>query len=183
MARIDGRRIVWAINRQFLLHGAGLWIGVIGGGILLTLGITLSLSQMRLREARTLLTGPASSSEPLAIVPTTTSKPSSLPQADARFDSTRRMLGVLRKGGLEPVQIKFKYERSEDSGLYRQVADFSVQAPWKVVGETLQSLQTTDRAVYISKLRLTRESIEQETVEAEVQLSHVFLDRQAEPAR
>ena len=183
MARIDGRRIVWAVNRQFLLHGAGLWIGVIGGGILLALGIMLLLSQIRLREARALLIVPSGSSEPLAIAPTAKSKLSSLPQADTRFDSTRRMLGVLNKGGLEPAQIKFKYERSEDAGLYRQVADFSVQAPWKVVGETLQSLQTTDRAVYISKLRLTRESIEQETVEAEIQLSHVFLDRQAEPTR
>lgn len=182
MARIDGRRIVWAVNRQFLLHGAGLWMGVMGGGILLALGITIALSQMRLREARALLVAPAGSSEPLAIESTTASKRPSLPQADARFGSTRKMLGVLEKGGLEPAQIKFKYERSEEAGLYRQVADFSVQAPWKMVGKTLQSLQTTDRAVYISKLRLSRESVEQETVEAEVQLSHVFLDRQAESA-
>ena len=183
MARIDGRRIVWAINRHFLLRGASLWIGLIGGSILLALSITLLLSQIRLREARSLLAAPVGSSEPHTIASTIASKRSPLPQMNERFGRTRKMLGALEKGGLETAQIKFKYERSEEAGLYRQIADFSVQAPWKDIGKTLQSLQAADRAVYISKLRLSRESIDQETVEAEIQLSHVFADHQVESVK
>lgn len=178
------KRLVWTINRWFLMRGQTLWVALLGSGVLLLLVAMLLLSLVRLEQtARALQQHPAVSAVSANAAASEGPEPTPFPTMDERFNKTRQILAVLSRSGLQPAQIKFKYERSEDAALFRQIADFSVVASWKDVGEMLKRLQATDRAVYISRLRLARESTGHEAITAEIQLAVVFVDRDQESSR
>ena len=184
MARIEMKRLVWMINRWFLMRGPTMGIALLGSGVLGLLLVMLSLSLLRLEHTgHSLQEYPAEIGFKKAPAAAEGSELTQFPTMEERFKKTRQILAVLSKSGLQPAQIKFKYERSEDAALFRQIADFSVVASWKDVGEMLKRLQATDRAVYISKLRLARDSTEHQAITAEIQLAVVLADRDQESSR
>ena len=169
------KRLIWIADRAFRRHSALLL--VLGVGLLIVLALSLSLrsassslgrkdfevaQQLKALRQSNMPSGPARS-EPLSV-----------PGMKQRFDITRRILATLDKAGLQPERIRFKFEAEADAGLTRQLVVFSIEAPWSEIGRGLNLLQATDRSIYISKLRIARESAESGSVVADVQLSVVF---------
>jgi len=178
MGRMNHKRMLWTLNRAYLRHGALVWVSAAGIAIMLLLSVLTVAAALRLvqievdQKARVdeLRGTPAS----VPVGDEASALP--LPQASRRFDITRRILTSLQKTGFEPEQIRFKFEAAGEAGLTRQIAVFSVKARWDDVARLLAQLQRSDRAIYISKLRVARENAEDELVVAEIQIAVALLD-------
>lgn len=170
-------RLIWTANRWVLTKGPVAWIGLVGGAIALIMGIAVMLSLARLSRAEQALAEQIKeASAPRSASTEQRSLAPPFPKVEQRFDVTARILAAISESELEPEQIQFKFETSQDAGFTRQIAVFTLQAEWDQLSRALQLLQAADRSIYISRLRLVRESASQATVSAEVQLAVAFLD-------
>lgn len=178
------RRLLWTANRWLLTKGPTVWISLVGGVIALSMVIAVMLSLARLARAEHALAAhieqtatplPPQSGQQTPELP--------LPMVEYRFDVTGRILAAISESELDPELIQFKFETSEDARLTRQTAVFTLQAEWAQLSRALHLLQAADRSVYISRLRLVRETADQAVVSAEVQLSVAFMDPSLGPAR
>jgi hypothetical protein len=77
------------------------------------------------------------------------------------------------------VQIRFKFEHVAEAGVTRQVAVFTVRTRWDEVARLLARLQAADRSIYIARLRVARESVDDVMVDADIQLAVALLDDNA----
>jgi len=174
------RRLVWWLMRLRLRHGLLAWAALAAWVGVVVLGVGTVLSAVRLHGAGRDLSAQATAlTRAPAAASSTTAPKSPLPSATERFDTTRRMLESLQGSGFSPEQIRFKFEADRDAGLSRQVAVFTVKAPWSQVAKLLAELQTLDRSVYIAKLRIARDSAGSELVAVDVQLALAWLDESA----
>nr|WP_199038763.1 hypothetical protein [Dyella sp. ASV24] len=171
-------RLVWWLMRLRVRHGLLAWAALATWMVVVVLGVATMLSAVRLHAAGRELSAQATALAGAPAVTTSSAAPtkSLLPAATERFDTTRRMLESLQGTGFAPEQIRFKFEADRDAGLTRQVAVFTVKAPWSDVAKLLAQLQTLDRSVYIAKLRIVRESAGSELVAVDVQLALAWLD-------
>jgi hypothetical protein len=179
MERVDIRRLIWWGHRTYLRHGAVMVVALIGGVLLLVLLAAMAWSHMHLaRVERELHRGveilrarpiPQGRREKVQALP--------LPAITQRFAITRRIISVLKDTGLQPERMRFKFETIQDAGLTRQVAVFTLKARWDEIAAALARLQATERSLYISRLRLSRENLDDEQVSAEVQLAVALVDR------
>lgn len=178
MDGLNFKRLAWALNREYLRRGVAAWIGLSGAVLVLTLLASLGWSRLRLERAGDALaaTVGALRADRGTAVPKAQAEALPLPAVDRRFDITQRILAALKKAGFEPEQIRFKFETADDAGLTRQIAVFTLKAPWNEVARALSQLQNADRAIYISKLRVARESVDNELVAAEIQLAVALVD-------
>lgn len=172
MVQMISRRAVWSLNRLYLRHGTLAAVGAmaVAGVLALLLGVILAAYQLAVADSE--LTGrgqPVTS--PAAPVAPRERQQLPVPIAALRFDVTRRILTVLQDTQLAPERIRFKFENAGDAGLTRQIATFTVKAAWSDIADMLAQLQATDRAVYIARLRVFRESADDELLTAEVQLA------------
>lgn len=172
------RRLTWWLMRVRLRHGLLAWAALAAWVCVVVLGFTTTVSAVRLHGAgRDLSSQAAALSHGPAAAGSSVAPPKSpLPSAGERFDTTRRMLESLQGSGFSPEQIRFKFEVDRDAGLSRQVAVFTVRAPWSDVAKLLAQLQTLDRSVYIAKLRIVRDSAGSELVAVDVQLALAWLE-------
>lgn len=173
MARLDFRRLVWALHRGFLRHGIAFGLALAGATAVLALSIAVGGTWWRLRQAEAAQTAQlgelhaaanqTTPNAPAAVLP--------LPDAKQRFELTRRILSGLEEAGFTPEQIRFKFEDVSDAGLLRQTAVFELKARWEEIAQALAELQATDRSLYIAKLRLERETPDDALVVAEIQIT------------
>lgn len=172
MERVNPRRLAWAAQRAWLRHGpvvvvpvlavaalAALLLGVLGTAIRAD-GVERDIAA-RLRQP------PAASSA----IPRAKARVVPLPPLADRFDINRKVLEALEGAGFEPERIRFKFETIEDAGLTRQVASFTLKAPWERIAGVLATLQASERSLYIARLRLKRESPTDAELSAEIQLA------------
>lgn len=117
------------------------------------------------REAHTGTQRPAS---------TTTSDPApAFPVASERHAINRRILDTLRRGNFHPEQVRFRFEDVPDASATREVAVFTVSSAWSDLAHLLESMQGLDRSMYISRLRVSRNTSADEQVTAEIQVAFV----------
>lgn len=178
MGAVNVKRLAWALNRGFLRHGAALGIGLLGMAWVLGLLAAMGWSWLRLDRVNDALAAQASKMRAARDIAPLRKEGQSvpLPVISERFVITRRILTALKKASFEPEQIRFKFENAGDAGLTRQIAVFTLKAPWSDVAKALAQLQAADRAIYISKLRLARETPDDELVTAEIQLAVALVD-------
>jgi hypothetical protein len=178
MDRLDFRRVVWWLHRIYLRHGAATVVALFGGAVLLALLAATAWSSLRLASAERELEqrvealraapAPQLRREKVQALP--------LPAMEQRFAITRRIIATLRETGLEPERMRFKFETIQDAGLTRQVTVFTLKARWSEIAAALARLQATERSLYISRLRLSRENPGDDLVAAEVQLAVALVD-------
>lgn len=181
MDGLNLKRLSWALNRAYLRRGIAVWVGLFGAVLVLALLASLGWSRLRLERAGDALAarvGELRVERGVTAVPHPNEQVETLPLpvVGQRFDITRRILAVLEKTGFAPEQIRFKFERAGDAGLTRQIAVFTLKARWSEIAAALSKLQAADRSVYISKLRVARESADDELVAAEIQLAVALVD-------
>jgi hypothetical protein len=172
MERLNAKRLLWTLDRNLLIHGAVIWVGLIGAVVVVGLSIALLMSFIALKRADGQLAEEFAALR-LARAPTVSVRAQTLPMPvmAQRFEITRRILATLDKAGFQPERIRFKFEDVVDAKLTRQSVVFTLTAPWSQVSHGLMLLQSTDRAIYISKLHVTRDSVDDESVTADVQLA------------
>ena len=170
-------RLIWTIDRAFRRHGAQLWVAVIGVLVILALSISLRAASSELKSnEQEVADAIAALRKPRSVGTREASGSLKLPAFDQRFEVTRRIISTLKKSGMEPERIRFKFENEEDARLTRQIVSFSLDAPWTEVGQSLNQLQAADRSIYISRLRVSRTSADNDRVVAEIQLAVAFSD-------
>lgn len=173
MVQVIVKRAVWSANRLYLRHGVVAVVAALAVVGVLVIFLGVIAAAFRLAQADMELIGRG---EPL-VSPTARVAISEgrqqlpLPVAALRFEVTRRILTVLQDAQLSPERIRFKFENAGDAALTRQIATFTVKASWSEIADMLARLQATDRAVYIAKLRVFRESPDDQLLTAEVQLA------------
>lgn len=171
MERLNGARMRWAVERAWNLHGPTPFVTLALAAIVLLLCGWAVVSSMRIGDLEQALEQSRRATRPVRTL-RAPSQDAALPLPDAsrRFELTARILSTLRARGLEPKQIRFKFDDAADAGLQRQIAVFTLEAPWRDVADALVQLQATDRAVYLARLRVTRHDVSDPNVSAEVQL-------------
>ena len=178
MEAMSMQRLAWWANRLYLRHGAATLIALAGLVVLLLLAAATAWSQVRLTRAEQdlaqqverlrSLSQPRVHREKVAALP--------LPAISERFDLNQRIIATLKTTGLEPERIRFKFEPVQDAGLTRQIAVFTLKARWSEIAAVLDRLQSVDRSLYLSRLRVSRETASDEQVSAEVQLAVAMVD-------
>ena len=175
MERLTAKRLIWTLDRSQLKYGAIVWVGLIGVVVVAALSISLMLSFVALKQTdRRLAEEFAALRQARTPVATVQAQALPMPVMAQRFAITRRILETLEKAGFEPERIRFKFEDVVDAKLTRQSVVFTLTAPWNQVSHGLALLQSTDRAIYISKLHVARDSVDNEMVTADVQLAVAF---------
>jgi hypothetical protein len=183
MERLNPARAVWTLQRAYLRHGPGLLAAALGlvavavvASMLVTSAVRLKRLGDALAQARTAGAVPAPAPRPLAA---DTPQVLPLPGAARRFEITGKVLETLEKSGFEPEQIRFRFEHADDAGVTRQVAVFAVATRWDEIARLLARLEAVDRAVYIARLHVTRDSAGDPRVTAEIQLAVALRDEAA----
>jgi hypothetical protein len=178
MGRVDASRLVWWFHRVYLRNGAATLIALSGGALLAVLLAATASSHLRLVRVERELAQRVQSlrSRPVPQVRREKVQVLPLPPMAERFAITRKVIATLAQAHLEPERIRFKFEAIQDAGLTRQVAVFTLKARWSEIAAGLARLQATERSLYISRLRLSRESLGDDLVSAEVQLAVAMVD-------
>lgn len=173
MDRVNLRRITWALHRSHLRYGALMWASMAVGLIVVALVVGVVTSTMRLskieHDLATVRKGLAQTGK-VTVMAIDEGGSLPLPAEDRRFEITQRVLEELQKGSLPTPQIRFKFESVAETGVIREVAVFSVRASWEDIADLLARLQATDRAVYIARLKVSRDNAEDAVVDADIQL-------------
>ena len=173
MDRMNLQRLAWMGQRAWLRHGPVLVVAVAVAlaAVAMLLGIVRSQYRvagvdreiaMQLQQAR---------SRPVVGMARAKTRVLPLPPLSSRFGITRNVLDALEGAGFEPERIRFKFETIQDAGLTRQVVAFTLEAPWERIAGLLATLQASERSLYISRLRLARETPDDVQVTAEIQLA------------
>ncbi|HEY1137602.1 MAG TPA: hypothetical protein VGE64_08945 [Xanthomonadaceae bacterium] len=173
MDRMILKRLSWTVHIAWMRHG------VMGGLALSALLIVLAMlldvgnAYRRVRSLESEVSAKTVASLPRK----TAGAPSDalletpvFPIITARSNINGKILDILDRMEGGPEQVRFKYEASPEAGLARQVVVFNLKATWREIAALLDKLQRVDRSVFISRLKITRESIEEDVVEAEIQL-------------
>ena len=182
MDQLTFRRIVWALHRGHLRHGAWMWVGMAVALALIGLTASVAASALRLQQVDTELAAARASAlhaAPVQVRVVDGREPLPLPSAARRFEITQRILEQLQDQDFAPEQIRFKFEQVAEAGVTRQVAVFTVRTRWNQIAQLLSRLQALDRSIYIAKLRVARESADDAMVDADIQLAVALLDEGA----
>lgn len=172
MERLNAKRLLWMLDRNLLMHGAVVWVGLIGAVVVAGLSIALLVSFLAMKQAdRQLAEEFVALRQARAPIASARAQALPMPVMAQRFEITRRILATLEKAGFEPERIRFKFEDVVDAKLTQQSVVFTLAAPWSQISHGLALLQSTDRAIYISKLHVARDSVDDEMVTADVQLA------------
>ncbi|MBU8975700.1 hypothetical protein JI752_006055 [Lysobacter sp. MMG2] len=173
MGAVDPRKLVWALNRGYLRHGAVFVLAVAGAVVALGLMLSLALDALRLHRTEQALSArlEALRAAPQAIAQQAPDDALPLPELSQRFHINRRILDALSSAAVAPEQIRFKFENVDDAGFVRQTAVFTLKAPWSEIAKALAALQASDRSLYIARLRLEREQPGDPLVTAELQVA------------
>lgn len=179
MDRLNPARVLWTLQRAYLRHGPVLLAAVLGLLAVVLVASTLFATAVRLHRlgtalAQTRTVGAAPAPAPLP--PTTDAVALPLPGEARRFEITRKVLQTLEDTGFAPEQIRFRFEHADDAGVTRQVAVFAVDTRWDDIARLLARLEAVDRAVYIARLHITRDSASDARVTAEIQLAVALRD-------
>lgn len=181
MERMNPRRIVWMLHRLHLRHGPLVWVAAALMVVALAAGATTLHQAIQVRSLRAEWKRVRALPAPPIADATSVAKPHAsgphlpLPDYARRFDVTDSMLEAIRAQGLDPDRIRFRFEPHADAGITRQVATFSVRARWPDVAGVLQKLQASRRDLYVSGLRIARESPEAETVTADIRIAAAYM--------
>lgn len=174
------RRIAWACERAYLRHGVVVPVLAIGCLVLVVLLVEIGWSYQRIMNAEQEIDYrsrqvhlDARPDEPRAKIQ---ALPLPLPALSRRFVINQRVIAALRTVGFEPERIRFKFDVLQDAGLTRQVASFTLTGRWDEVAKGLSALQAADRSLYIARLRLSRQSLLDDQVSAEIQLAVALVD-------
>lgn len=180
MERLSPARVLWTLQRAYLRQGPALLAAVLGLLAVVVVASMLVASAVRLHRLGTALAqkravGVAPMPEPL---PPTANAAGALPLPGEarRFEITRKVLQTLGDTGFAPEQIRFRFEHADDAGVTRQVAVFAVDTRWDDIARLLARLEAVDRAVYIARLHITRDSASDARVTAEIQLAVALRD-------
>jgi hypothetical protein len=180
MERLNQARLMWAFHRAYLRCGPALPAIVLGLGAMLALAVMLAASALRLHRLEGRLAhAPAAAStivEPQSAPVSAAPVALPLPSETRRFEITRKVLQTLEDDGFAPPQIRFRFEHAGDAGVTRQIAVFAVDTDWSDVARLLADLQAVDRAVYIARLKVVRDTVADARVTAEIQLAVAWRD-------
>jgi hypothetical protein len=182
MDRLTLRRILWTLHRGHLRHGALMWACLAVAMVVLGLVASVAVTALRLQRVDTDLAAARASAlhgAPVEVAVADGREPLPLPSAARRFEITRRILEELQDKDFAPEQIRFKFEHVAEAGVTRQVAVFTVRTRWDEVARLLARLQAADRSIYIARLRVARESVDDVMVDADIQLAVALLDDNA----
>ncbi|MCD9026846.1 hypothetical protein LDO26_01265 [Luteimonas sp. BDR2-5] len=176
MDRLDPRRLVWTVNRWFLLRGAVAWIVAVGAATLLLVLLLLAASLRQYNVLKSQLESPGiqvnevgEQDSPAAPLP--------FPSYGQRFDVTARALEAFRIEESLAGKITFAYDSSEDARLVRQTATMNIDSQWHEVGALLDRAQMAIPTAYISRLHIAREAEHDALIEAEIKFTLVYRDR------
>ncbi|NZA25160.1 hypothetical protein H0E84_02085 [Luteimonas sp. SJ-92] len=179
MGRIDSRPLVWALHRGYLRRGAAfvLCLLVASAAVLTALLAGAAWWQLKQADREVAARTRALSAAPSGQGLEEKSEPLQLPASARRFDINARILAGLEEAGFAPQQIRFRFEDVDEAELIRQTAIFELTAGWSEIANALAGLQATDRAVYISKLRLERETPGAALVTAEIEVAAAMVGK------
>ena len=181
MARVDVRRLAWAVNRWFLIRGAGAWV-IAAGTLCLLWALLLTAGSLRhhvvmkerLQEHDGLAPDIAVDEGPASPI---------FPYFAERFDHTVRMFEALGIDESLAGKATLAWDRSPDSALVTQTLILNMQAPWEQVGATLDRVQTAVPTAYIARLGLSRDTSLDARVETELRITLVYRDPAQEGVR
>lgn len=179
MDRLTFRRVLWTLHRGQLRHGVLMWASLAAGFLVIVLSMSVIASMLRLRRIGIELAMAqthALHGAPAEAVVTGESESLPLPSAARRFEITQLILKELQDEDFAPEQIHFKFEHAAEAGVTRQIAVFTVRTRWDKVADLLSRLQSSDRAIYIARLRVARENAGGAMVDADIQLAVSLLD-------
>lgn len=167
------RALVWAVQRLFVRSGALAWATLMVG---LILCIQLVLIGMRLSTLAGMEANGADVVLPTERLGQVEPEAPTLPGLGERFRITDAALAQLLPDDAPVAAVRLEYQTRVDAGLTRQTITYTTQARWDALAPLLDSLQAVDRSIYIGRLQLRRELPEVAELEAEVQLSAVYMD-------
>lgn len=156
-----------------------MWASLAVALAVLVLAVSVAASALRLQHVGAELAtarAQAVHGAPVEAAVASGREPLPLPSAARRFEITRRILEELQDKDFAPGQIHFKFEHVAEAGVTRQIAVFTVRTHWDEVASLLARLQAVDRSIYIARLRVARESADDATVDADIQLAVALLD-------
>jgi hypothetical protein len=179
MDRLSFRRVLWVLHRGHLRHGALMWASLAVALAVLALAASVAASALRLQRIGTELATVQAQilhGAPVEAAVAGARTPLPLPSAARRFEITQRILEQLQDKDFAPAEIHFKFEHVAEAGVIRQIAVFTVRTHWDEVAGLLARLQAVDRSIYIARLRVARETADDVTVDADIQLAVALLD-------
>lgn len=178
MASVVVRRGLWGLHRMHLRHGLLGWLnlGACAGVLVLAFVVGVEFVHTLQADADIATRIAALRHAPTSAVTPSAEPSMSLPVASQRFAITQRMLTTLQKAGIAPEQIRFKYDSVVEASLTRQIAVFTIQSRWNDAARLLTQLQAADRALYVARLHISRDSADDDTVTTEVQLALALQD-------
>lgn len=176
---LDLQAIIWSVQRVFIRGGGLAWATLV---VALVLGVQVVLVAMRLSELAAIDVAAMDVVLPTERPTRTAADSPILPGLAERFRITDAALAHLLPDGAAPTALKFEYQTRPDAGLTRQTITYTTQARWDALAPLLDTLQAVDRSVYIGRLQLRREQPEASALEAEIQLSTVYLDTVSDTA-
>lgn len=181
MDRLNPARALWTLQRAYLRHGPGLLATALGLVAVVVLASMVVASVVRLHRlgdalAQTRTAASARAPDPQPGIVDTPSSVLSLPEEAKRFEITGKVLETLETDGFEPDRIRFRFEHADDAGVTRQVAVFTVDTRWDDIARLLAKLEAVDRAVYVARLHVTRDTASDARVTAEIQLAVALRD-------
>lgn len=165
--------LLWSVQRVFVRGGALAWATLV---VALVLGLQLVLVATRLSELAAIDVAAQDIVRPTARPARTAADAPIFPGLAERFRITDAALAHLLPDGAAPTALKFEYQTRAEAGLTRQTITYTTQARWDSLAPLLDTLQEVDRSVYIGRLQLRREQPDTSALEAEIQLSTVYLD-------
>lgn len=182
MGRLDIRRLLWGVNRWFLVHGVLARVSVVGAALLLGALWLLVDSSRRHAALEAQLEGRAEVAA-ASVIRSEEGGRLPFPVYAERFALTTQALEALRVDESLPGSIAFRYDRDSETGFVRQTATFAVNSRWEDLGGLLDQAQSAIPTAYISRLQLSRDTDTESTLRAEVQFTLVFVDAPEDSAR
>lgn len=168
---IDLLSLAWRAQRPVFRHGWLAW-AVLGAAMLIGGQVAfLASSILRLTHQNQV---------PVVVAavernPQTVASSIPMPMYEQRFELTREAISAAAGATSGPMKISFAYQVLPEAHLIRQTATFATQSSWSELAPLLDRFQSVNRAAYISRLRVSRERIDQPLVDAEVQLAIAYL--------
>lgn len=173
MGSIDPKWLVWTLQRGYLRHGWAFIAMWVSGLALVLLAAVTAIGAWQLRSVEKELAARLDAMDNLkpSIVPGHKVEALPLPGLEHRFDMNREVFAGLEAAGLQPEQIRFRFEDLGNAGLVRQTAVFKHKATWGETADMLERLRMAKVPLYIARIRLERESQNDPLITAEIHVA------------
>lgn len=163
---MNAEQLSWPLVRWRLAHGPVAWVLLAEA----LLALVLALAWIGVRDPRE----PPPREAPAirrAVPALEPSQRLGLPADVQRLPRAKRLLALVQRQPAAPQYISFRVEEVAGTGLRRDVMVFKWNTSWSQLTRLLHDVETLDRAAYVSRLHVARETANDEVLTADVQIA------------